>query len=226
MDKMIRIAIDGPAAAGKSTVAKIIAEKLKIVYVDTGAMYRALTYKALEENIALSDEKRLADLLKASTLTLEQHPSGQVVLLDGKDVTAFIRSSEVSNSVSEVAGHKLIREEMVARQKEMAANKSVVMDGRDIGTHVLPEAEVKIFLMASVEERAERRHKENLSRGFTSDLQQLKAEIEARDKHDMNRKTSPLVQAEDAIALDTTSMTIDEVARAILDYVQKSPTQQ
>lgn len=221
MDKMIRIAIDGPAAAGKSTVAKILAEMLGIVYVDTGAMYRALTFKALEADVPLSDEKQLADLLDTSMLTLEQHSSGQIVLLDGRDVTSSIRSSDVSNAVSEVAGHRLIREDMVARQKEMAANKSVVMDGRDIGTHVLPNAEVKMFLMASVDERAERRHKENISRGFTSDLQQLKKEIEARDKHDMNRKTSPLVQAEDAIALDTTSMTIDQVARTILEYVQK-----
>ncbi|MEI3610804.1 (d)CMP kinase [Pseudogracilibacillus sp. SO30301A] len=219
MSEKIRIAIDGPAAAGKSTVAKKIARKLSIVYIDTGAMYRAFTLKAIECGVDLEDENSLVELLYETTITLKENGKEQIILLDGKDVTEAIRSQVVSNSVSLVAKHPLIREDMVERQRKLAENKSVVMDGRDIGTNVLPHAEVKIFLIASVEERAKRRYSENKRRGIASDLEQLKAELKERDNRDMNRETSPLIQAEDAIAIDTTELSIDQVVAEILNEV-------
>lgn len=221
MTKTLRIAIDGPAAAGKSTVAKKLAEQLSIVYVDTGAMYRALTLKALQQPIALNDSAAVFSLLKKTTIQLIQDDEEQQVYIDSENVTHFIRTDEVSNNVSEIAQHASVREEMVKRQQEIAKNKNVVMDGRDIGTHVLPNAEVKIFLLASVEERAERRFLENKQKGYAADIDILKKEIKERDEKDMNRKTSPLVQAEDAHTVDTTSLTIDEVVATILTYVNK-----
>lgn len=216
----IRIAIDGPAAAGKSTVAKMIAEKLNITYIDTGAMYRALTLKALEQNINVNEEQSLLKLLQDLNITLIQNESEQTVLVNDEDVTLDIRSEHVTKNVSLIAQHRLVREEMVNRQRAMAESGSVVMDGRDIGTHVIPDAEVKIFLIASVEERAERRHKENLKRGFTSNLEQIKKEIEQRDLQDMNRETAPLKKAKDAIEIDTTSLTIQNVVDLIIKSAQ------
>ncbi|HIV75436.1 MAG TPA: (d)CMP kinase [Candidatus Pseudogracilibacillus intestinigallinarum] len=218
----LNIAIDGPAAAGKSTVAKQLAEALSIIYIDTGAMYRALTYVALKNNVSLTDEKALMDILHDTSITLQQSPNGQLVFVDGKDVTMTIREENVTNHVSLVATHRLVREEMVERQRQLAANQNVVMDGRDIGTHVLPDAEVKIFLIASVEERAERRHQENIAKGFSSNLKQLKQEIQERDELDMNREVSPLIKANNAIEIDTTSLSIEQVVEKILaiDTVQ------
>ena len=216
------IAIDGPAAAGKSTVAKRVAEKLSFIYVDTGAMYRALTWKAIQEDISLEDEGGLEQLLKQSDLKLVQSDQGQRVMLNGRDVSDEIRTNEVTNQVSIVAKHKLVREEMVNRQQQLVKEQGVVMDGRDIGTHVLPNAEVKIFMIASVEERAERRYKENVEKGYPSDLEQLKEEIRKRDNLDSNRKTSPLLRAEDAIELDTTSLSIDEVVDRIIAIVKST----
>ncbi|MBA2173856.1 (d)CMP kinase [Halobacillus locisalis] len=220
------IAIDGPAAAGKSTVAKKVAEKLSFIYVDTGAMYRALTWKALQEKISLEDESALEQLLKQSDLKLVQSDQGQRVMVNGRDVSDEIRTNEVTNQVSIVAKHKHVREEMVNRQQQLVKEQGVVMDGRDIGTHVLPNAEVKIFMIASVEERAERRYKENVEKGFSSDLEQLKEEIRKRDDLDSNRETSPLLKAEDAIELDTTSLSIDEVVDRIIDIVKKTEEQE
>ena len=218
-DKKIRIAIDGPAAAGKSTVAKKIAEKLSIVYIDTGAMYRALTYKALLQEIDVQDEESMTTLLGNSKIRLLQQDSRQRVLLDERDVTDDIRTEKVSNAVSYVASHRNIRKSMVEQQQQLANNISVVMDGRDIGTHVLPSAEIKIFLIASVEERAERRHKENIEKGYQSNLEQLMEDIRNRDKRDMTRDVAPLLKAKDAISIDTTSLTIDEVVEQILHKV-------
>jgi len=218
-DKKIRIAIDGPAAAGKSTVAKKIAEKLSIVYIDTGAMYRALTYKALLQEIDVQDEESMTTLLGNSEIRLLQQDSRQRVLLDERDVTDDIRTEKVSNAVSYVASHRNIRKSMVEQQQQLANNISVVMDGRDIGTHVLPSAEIKIFLIASVEERAERRHKENIEKGYQSNLEQLMEDIRNRDKRDMTRDVAPLLKAKDAISIDTTSLTIDEVVEQILHKV-------
>lgn len=216
------IAIDGPAAAGKSTVAKIIADKLNYLYIDTGAMYRALTLKALNESVALTDEQKILDLLLKTEIELENTPSGQRVYLDGQDVTEEIRYQNVSINVSNIAKLAVVRTEMVRRQRELAENRSVVMDGRDIGTHVLPNADVKIFLVASVEERAKRRHEENLLKGLPSDLEQLMKEIEERDEIDTNRESAPLVRASDAILLDTTSLSIEDVVEKILSEVEKA----
>jgi len=216
MTKKISIAIDGPAAAGKSTVAKIVAEKLSYIYIDTGAMYRAITFKALNEGADLQNESAIVAILEKTTINLLPGEKGQLVYLDDQDVTNEIRTASVTNSVSIVAKHPLVRKEMVARQQQFAVGGGVVMDGRDIGTHVLPKAEVKIFLLASVEERALRRHSENLSKGFPSDLERLKQEIMLRDKLDSEREAAPLKKAEDAEELDTTSLSIEEVVEKIL----------
>lgn|SRR5690625_4458356 len=220
-DEKINIAIDGPAAAGKSTVAKLIAKHLSIVYIDTGAMYRAITYKALQQHVDVNNESKMATLLTESDIQLDYDSSGQRIILDGADVTEVIRKEDVSNAVSYVASHRMIRKKMVEQQRQLANNISVVMDGRDIGTEVLPDAEIKIFLLASVEERALRRHKENIAKGYDSDLYQLMGDIRDRDERDANRKVSPLVQAEDAILMDTTALTINEVVDAILQKVKE-----
>ena len=217
MNRRISIAIDGPAAAGKSTVAKIVAEKLTYIYIDTGAMYRALTYKALKKGASLDNEAELIGILNDTSIELMPGETGQKVLLDGNEVTNEIRSSDVTNQVSYVAVHELVRKEMVKRQQQFAVDGGVVMDGRDIGTHVLPNAEVKVFLLASVEERAQRRHAENTQKGFPSDLEKLKAEIAARDKIDSEREVAPLKKADDAVEIDTTSLSITDVVGKIMD---------
>ncbi|WP_337020381.1 (d)CMP kinase [Oceanobacillus massiliensis] len=221
-EKSIAIAIDGPAAAGKSTVAKIIAEKLSYVYIDTGAMYRALTLKALKQKVDLEDETAILDLLMDTDIELKQTINGQVVIMDKMNVTKEIRFQDVTTKVSYVAKHAAVRKEMVNRQQNMASNRGVVMDGRDIGTHVLPDAEIKIFLIASVEERAKRRYDENNKKGIPSDMQTLKSEIEERDRIDSSREASPLIKAADAIELDTTSLSINQVAERILMEVEKT----
>lgn len=219
--KAIAIAIDGPAAAGKSTVAKIVAKKLNYLYIDTGAMYRAITLKALNEGLNLADEDAILQLLLQTKIELKNHDQQQLVILDDKDVTEEIRFHHVSRNVSYIAKLASVREEMVIRQQALAKNIGVVMDGRDIGTYVLPEAELKIFLIASVEERAKRRHEENMSKGLPSNLEELKKEIQKRDEMDSNRETAPLVKAQDAIEINTTALTIDEVVQQILIEVDK-----
>ncbi|SDN00769.1 cytidylate kinase [Psychrobacillus sp. OK028] len=221
MKKQIQIAIDGPAAAGKSTIAKKTAELLGFTYVDTGAMYRAITYKALQQNIDLQDEHKLTNLLKETSIELKPSPDGQLVFLDNVAVTEEIRSKEVTASVSAVSAHATLREEMVNRQMEMGKNGSVVMDGRDIGTHVLKNAELKIFMSASVEERANRRYLDNQKRGIETNLEELKQEIALRDKLDSEREASPLIQAEDAIYIDTTYLTVEEVSEKIMQLAKE-----
>ncbi|WP_409301410.1 (d)CMP kinase [Peribacillus sp. SCS-155] len=221
MTNKISVAIDGPAAAGKSTVAKIVAEKFNYIYVDTGAMYRALTYKAIQEGVSLGDESGLDILLKNTDIALLPSERGQFVLLDGRDVTTEIRNNEVTRSVSEVSKHASVREEMVRRQQRIAESGGVVMDGRDIGTHVLPNAEVKVFLIASVEERAHRRYQENVDKGFPADIEKLKEEISLRDKLDSEREVAPLRKAEDAIEIDTTSLSIQQVAEKIMSLIEE-----
>lgn len=215
MRKGIKIAIDGPAAAGKSTIAKITAEQLGYTYIDTGAMYRALTHKALGLDIHINDGVRLKELLSDSKIVLIPISDGQAILVDGVDVTEEVRSAEVTQAVSAVAAHNGVRELMVQKQRDLSDEFGVVMDGRDIGTDVLPNAELKIFMTASVEERAQRRHDENQKRGISSSLEQLQQEISERDRADTEREVSPLRQAEDAVFIDTTSMTIVEVADEI-----------
>ncbi|MCY7774094.1 (d)CMP kinase [Bacillus licheniformis] len=222
MEKKLCIAIDGPAAAGKSTVAKIVARKKSYIYIDTGAMYRAITYLALEKGVDLNDEAELTALLKDSAIDLTVSPEGeQKVYIAGEDVTEAIRTDNVSNQVSIVAKYAGIREEMTKRQQQLAEKGGVVMDGRDIGTHVLPNAEVKIFLLASVEERAKRRFEENVKKGYNVNYETLAEEIRRRDKLDSEREISPLKKADDALEIDTTSLTIDEVAEKILQIVDK-----
>ncbi len=219
--KNISIAIDGPAAAGKSTVAKLIAQKLSYLYIDTGAMYRALTWKALKENINPEDGDGLYTLLMETDIQLVQDGEKQEVFVDGTDVTDTIRYPDVTKNVSAVSKHKAVREEMVKRQQNMAKSGGVVMDGRDIGTHVLPDAEVKIFLLASAEERAKRRYEENIRKGIQSDLQKLKEEIELRDRLDSEREVAPLKKAADAVVVDTTSLSINEVVEKIMEIVEE-----
>lgn len=221
MTKKISVAIDGPAAAGKSTVAKIVAEQFAYIYIDTGAMYRALTLKALNKHINIESENDLYHLLLNSDLVLKPSENGQLVFLDGENVTEAIRLPMVTNSVSAVAKHALVRKEMVRIQQELAGNGGIVMDGRDIGTHVLPNAELKVFLIASVEERANRRHTENVAKGIPSDLETLKQEIAARDRYDSEREVAPLKKAEDAIEIDTTSLNIHQVAESIISLINE-----
>ena len=214
--KTIQIAIDGPASSGKSTVAKIIAKDFGYTYLDTGAMYRAATYIALQHQINPEESSQLLDLLDQYPISFGRSEDGeQLVYVGDVDVSHPIRENTVTNAVSAFAAIPAIREKLVALQQEIAQQGGIVMDGRDIGTVVLPKSELKIFLVASVDERAERRYKENLSKGIETDLETLKEEIAARDHKDSHRETSPLKQAEDAIYLDTTGLTILEVVEKI-----------
>lgn len=221
MMKKIQIAIDGPAGAGKSTIAKIVAEALRFTYIDTGAMYRAVTYKAMKENIQLHDAEAIEKMLQQTGITLQPSEQGQLVFVDGQDVSQAIRSNEVTANVSEVAAHANIREILVAMQQKLAADGGVVMDGRDIATHVLKDAELKIYMSATVEERAHRRFLDNERRGIPSTIESLQKEIALRDKLDSEREASPLIQAEDALFLDTTNLSIDEAAQEILKLAQQ-----
>lgn len=221
MTKKIQIAIDGPAGAGKSTIAKIVAENLSFTYIDTGAMYRAVTYKGMKQNIQLEDAESLEQMLRTTEIKLQPSPQGQLVFVDGEDVSDAIRSNEVTANVSQVAAHANIREILVAMQQQLAAQGGVVMDGRDIATHVLKDAELKIFMSASVEERARRRFLDNERRGIPSTIEKIQEEIALRDKLDSEREASPLIQAEDALFLDTTTLTIEEAAKAILKLAQE-----
>ncbi|GGI12228.1 MULTISPECIES: (d)CMP kinase [Gottfriedia] len=221
MSKKISIAIDGPAAAGKSTVAKIVAKQLGYIYIDTGAMYRALTLKAIQNDVDVNNEKELSLLLSKMTIKLVPENGVQKVYIDQTDVSEAIRTPEVTRNVSFVAKHSLVREKMVDLQREYGVDGGVVMDGRDIGTHVLVNAEVKIFMIASVDERAQRRHIENLKNGFESNLDVLKEEIATRDKIDSEREVSPLKKADDAVSLDSTSKSINDVVEEILSIVKE-----
>ena len=210
------IAIDGPAGAGKSTVAKIVAEKLGYTYIDTGAMYRGVAWKTLRDDKDAPDEAILRAVHDID-VRLACTESGTRVTVDGTDVTQEIRTPEVTHIVSRVAALGPVREKMVELQRAMAADGAVVMDGRDIGTNVLPNADVKIFLTASVEERARRRYDEMVAKGYAVDFDELKDEIASRDKQDSERAISPLRQAEDAVLLAATALSIDEVVARILE---------
>ena len=216
--KKIAIAIDGPAAAGKSTIAKKVAQILNYTYIDTGAMYRCVAYYLLSQKQDLDDESKIAS--KLENIHIELLPQGQV-LLNGTDVSEQIRQDEVSKNASKVAAYQAVRTYLVDLQRKMAAKGGVILDGRDIGSVVLPKAELKIYQVASVETRAKRRYEENQKRGIISSLEQIKQDIEQRDYNDMHRKNSPLVKAEDAVEIDTSSLTIDEVTQKILELVEK-----
>lgn len=215
----ISIAIDGPAGAGKSTIAKIVSKSLGIVYLDTGAMYRAVALKAIREDIDTLDSERLARLVNSINIKITYLGNEQKIFLDDEDVSHKIRTPEVSIGASNVATIPEVRIKMVELQRAIATENSVVMDGRDIGTYVLPKADLKIFLTAYLEERAKRRYKEQLEKGAKGlTLEEVRRDIEYRDKNDSSRAFAPLSKAKDAIEIDTTSMTIDEVAQKIMDY--------
>ncbi|MEJ8544894.1 (d)CMP kinase [Brevibacillus borstelensis] len=218
----MNIAIDGPAGAGKSTVARMVAEKLGYLYIDTGSMYRALAWAALEHRVEIEDEQAVSELLKNNGIRLKRDSSQQRVFWNEDDITDHIRTPHVSQYASIVASYGSVREQMLVLQRQLARVGNVVMDGRDIGTHVLPDAEVKIFLTASIRERAERRLKELLQKGHQTDLAELEDEIAERDKRDMEREVAPLRQAEDAVLVDTTGMTIPQVVDRILQICKRS----
>lgn len=218
----INIAIDGPAAAGKSTVARQVARQLGYVYVDTGAMYRAVTWKALQENVSADEPEALAQLASGLRIELLPGETAQQVMLNGVDITEPIRSIVVSQHVSAVSAVPEVRSLLVAKQKEMALAKGVVMDGRDIGTAVLPDAELKLFLTASVEQRAKRRHTELLDKGEQVTLEQLERDIARRDALDEQREVSPLRKADDAVLVDTTGLDIAEVTDLILKLAREA----
>ncbi|USG63536.1 (d)CMP kinase [Brevibacillus ruminantium] len=219
----MNIAIDGPAGAGKSTVAKLVAEQLEYLYIDTGSMYRALAWAVITKQVDVEAEQAVSDLLKQNHITLKRDTDNQQhIFWNDEDVTDRIRTPEVSKFASVVASYAPVREQMLVLQRELAVAGNVVMDGRDIGTHVLPDAEVKIFLTASIRERAERRLQELLQKGHQTDLAALEAEIAERDKRDMEREVAPLRQADDAVLIDTTGMTIPQVVERILEICKRS----
>ncbi len=215
LEETMNIAIDGPASSGKSTVAKLLAKDLGITYLDTGAMYRAITYLALSKKVDLKDETKLQQLAKSADIKFMTSDDGQKVFLNGLDVTQQIRTEVVSQNVSLVSSYKSVREELVRKQQAFITKGGIVMDGRDIGTVVMPNADLKIFMVASVEIRAKRRHLENLERGFKSDYEAIKEQIATRDEYDQNRANSPLTKADDAILLDSSHMTVPEVVAEI-----------
>ncbi len=219
--KKITIAIDGPAASGKSTTAKLVAHKLGYLHIDTGAMYRAITLKALDEKIDLSDKNKIVRLARTSTIRLEVENCTTKVFLEGIEVTKRIRTQLVSRSVSTVSSYEGVREVMVQEQQKMAASGGVVLEGRDIGTVVLPKAELKIFMVASVEERARRRKGELSLVGIEANQDDLIKEIEMRDQKDSTRAVSPLRKAPDAIELDTSHLTIEEQVDFILERAKE-----
>ncbi len=208
----MNIAIDGPAGAGKSTIAKILAARLGILYLDTGAMYRAVGYKAIKSGVSVSDLAAVENMLKNTTVDVKVEDGVQHVYLDGKDVSGVIRTPEVSRAASDISALPPVRHAMVDLQRIIAAKQDTVLDGRDVGTFVLPNAEHKFFLTASVEERAKRRYKELVGRGENCDFEKIRKDIETRDYNDSHRALAPLKKADDAVEVDTTFMTIEEVA--------------
>ncbi|MGE5405815.1 MAG: (d)CMP kinase [Candidatus Saccharibacteria bacterium] len=216
----MKIAIDGPAGAGKSTVAKEIAHQLGILYIDTGAMYRALAWKGLQQGIDFANSPELEELARCTAVHLENEDEKLRVYCDGQDVTSDIRTPEVSKWVSVVAANPVVREEMVEQQQAIARHADVVMDGRDITHCVLPDAEFKFFLTASIEERAQRRKLELDEKGYEVNLEELTNEIEERDRRDRERKVGPLKITEDALVIDTSHMQSNEVIERVLKIVR------
>lgn len=219
MKKNISVAIDGPSAAGKSTIAKMVAKKEKFIYIDTGAMYRCVAYYCLTQKIDLNDETAVEQAIEHIQIRLT--PDNKVYLND-EDVSNQIRQDQVSLGASCVSKYQAVRSFLVDEQRKMAKAGNVILDGRDIGTVVLPNANLKIYQIASVETRAKRRYLENLERGLDADLETIKKEIEERDYQDTHREISPLKKAEDAIELDTSSLTLEEVVEQVLTLIQKA----
>ena len=214
--KKISIAIDGPSAAGKSTIAKIVAKKLDYVYIDTGAMYRCVGYYCLENNVDLHDENAVTQAL--DNIKIEMNSANQV-FLNQEDVSAKIRHDRISMAASVVSTYQEVRNFLVLQQRQMASQGGVILDGRDIGTVVLPDAQLKIYQVASNKTRAKRRYLENLQRGLEADLDTIQKEIEQRDYQDMHRKISPLKKADDAIEIDTSDLSLEEVVDKVMELV-------
>ena len=213
----VNIAIDGPAGAGKSTIAKMVSKALGIIYIDTGAMYRSVALRAIREGVDTKDSQMLARLVENICIHISHIGNEQRIFLDDEDVSDKIRTPEVSIGASNVAAVPEVRIKMVELQRAIANKNSVVMDGRDIGTYVLPCADLKIFLTASIEERAKRRYKEQFDRGISdTSIEEVKKEIEYRDKSDSSRAFAPLRKAEDAVEIDTTGMSTEEVVEKII----------
>lgn len=217
----INIAIDGPAGAGKSTIAKMVSKTFGIIYLDTGAMYRTVALKAINEGMDTSSVSCLSDLVESINIRIDYSMEEQRIFLDGNDVTSLIRTPEVSIGASNVAVVPGVRLRMVELQRAIAKENSVVMDGRDIGTYVLPDADFKFFLTASVDERARRRFEEQKQKGMTCmSLEDVKKDIEYRDKNDSGREFAPLKKADDAVEIDTTYLNIEQVAEKIIGYIK------
>lgn len=217
----INIAIDGPAGAGKSTIAKLAAKELEFIYVDTGAMYRAMALYCIRNNVNADDEENVVKMCKHADVTIEYVDGEQCVLLNGENVNAYIRTEQVSQMTSSVSVYKEVREKLLNLQRNIAANNNVIMDGRDIGSNVLPNAELKIYLTASVKTRAKRRYLEQIEKGADVKIEEIEKDIEERDYRDMHRETAPLKIADGAEVLDTSDMSIDEVVQAIINMVDK-----
>ena len=213
--KNLVIAVDGPAGAGKSTIAKIIAKDLNINYIDTGAMYRAITYKCLSNNIDINNEEAVKEIAKQTDIDFKDNN----IYLDGKIVNDEIRTIEVSNNVSNVAKIKEVRYLMVDVQREIGKRNSVILDGRDIGSYVFPNADYKFFLVATPEERGKRRHKELIEKGYEVSLEEIISDIIRRDEIDSIREFAPLVKAEDAIEIDTTGKGIEQVVQSVIEKI-------
>jgi cytidylate kinase len=216
---MASIAIDGPAGAGKSTIAKLVAKKLDYIYVDTGAMYRAIAYELVRTGVDIEDEQALTDACAKMNIEIKYEDGVQQVYMNGENVTPYLRTEETGNMASRSSAKAPVRAALLDIQRNMAVEYNVVMDGRDIGTNVLPNAETKIYLTASADERANRRYKELVDKGEPADYDKIKADIIERDERDMNREIAPLKQAEDATLIDSSNMTIDEVVSEILSHV-------
>lgn len=214
------VAIDGPAGAGKSTIAKKVAKEKDFIYIDTGAMFRAMAVYFLRCGIAADDHEKISEAVKDVNVTISYVNGEQQVFLNGENVTGQLRTEEVGNMASASSVNGDVRKKLLELQRKLAATANVVMDGRDIGTVVLPNADVKVYLTASVEVRAQRRYKELIEKGLSADLEQIKKDIEERDYRDMNRDIAPLRQAEDAVLVDSSYMTIDESVQAILDLIK------
>ncbi len=218
---MKAVAIDGPAGAGKSTLARSLAAHLGYIYLDTGALYRAIGYKLITNNISCDDEKAVSNVLKDTKVSIDFSNGEQIVLLDGVNVNSKIRTPEVSMMASKCSALKTVREFLLEMQRSIAKNNAVVMDGRDIGTVVLPEAEVKIFLTASPEARAERRYKELIEKGKTVSLDEVLEDIKKRDFNDTTREIAPLKPAENSVIVDTTDLSLEESLEELKKQVQK-----
>ena len=217
---MINIALDGPAGSGKSTIAKAISKKLNILYLDTGAMYRACGLYAYNLGVDTKDEQAVNNIIDGVKISVKYVGGAQRTYLDGEDVSEKIRENHISMMASNISAHQKVREKLVELQREIASGTDCVLDGRDIGTHVLPNANYKFYITASLDERTERRYKELIAKGQSVDKEALKQEIATRDYNDSHRKFAPLRQAEDAVYLDTSDMTQDEVVEFVLSRIK------